>query len=70
MTSKIPRHFQETDFLESLKLSLADLEPKAKRCTKVFVWHTRTERANLGKLDMQKLLTRRALSPLERDVLF
>lgn len=37
---------QETSFLEQLT-TLDELEPKAANCTKVLVWHTRTERPNL-----------------------
>lgn len=37
---------QESSFLEQLT-TLDELEPKAANCTKVLVWHTRTERPNL-----------------------
>ncbi|TRY83070.1 hypothetical protein DNTS_013532 [Danionella cerebrum] len=38
---------QESDFLKQIT-KVEDLEPKAKNCTQVLVWHTRTEKANLG----------------------
>ncbi|KAF4090417.1 hypothetical protein AMELA_G00051530 [Ameiurus melas] len=38
---------QESDFLKQIT-KLEDLEPKARNCTQVLVWHTRTEKVNLG----------------------
>ncbi|XP_059422176.1 galactosylgalactosylxylosylprotein 3-beta-glucuronosyltransferase 2 [Carassius carassius] len=38
---------QESDFLKQIT-KVEDLEPKAKNCTQVLVWHTRTEKVNLG----------------------
>ncbi|XP_036430169.1 galactosylgalactosylxylosylprotein 3-beta-glucuronosyltransferase 2 [Colossoma macropomum] len=38
---------QESDFLKQIT-RVEDLEPKAKNCTQVLVWHTRTEKVNLG----------------------
>lgn len=38
---------QESDFLKQIT-KVEDLEPKADNCTKVLVWHTRTEKVNLG----------------------
>ncbi|XP_043919835.1 galactosylgalactosylxylosylprotein 3-beta-glucuronosyltransferase 2 isoform X2 [Protopterus annectens] len=38
---------QESDFLKQIT-TVDDLEPKASNCTKVFVWHTRTEKVNLA----------------------
>ncbi|KAG1970184.1 galactosylgalactosylxylosylprotein 3-beta-glucuronosyltransferase 1 [Pimephales promelas] len=43
--------YQESSLLQDL-ITLSDLEPKASNCTKVLVWHTRTERpllVNEGK---------------------
>lgn len=40
------RGFLESDFLGNL-VKLNNLEPKAELCTKVYVWHTRTEKANM-----------------------
>ncbi|MBN3320837.1 B3GA2 glucuronosyltransferase, partial [Atractosteus spatula] len=38
---------QESDFLKQIT-QVQDLEPKAQNCTRVLVWHTRTEKVNLG----------------------
>ncbi|KAJ8402726.1 hypothetical protein AAFF_G00363980 [Aldrovandia affinis] len=37
---------QESDFLKQIT-EVGELEPKAHNCTRVLVWHTRTEKANL-----------------------
>ena len=44
--SRVKRGYQESAFLEQL-VTKEDLEPKAANCTKVLVWHTRTEKADL-----------------------
>ncbi|KAI5160386.1 galactosylgalactosylxylosylprotein 3-beta-glucuronosyltransferase 2 [Manis pentadactyla] len=38
---------QESDFLKQIT-TVEELEPKAGNCTKVLVWHTRTEKVNLA----------------------
>ncbi|KAJ8248151.1 hypothetical protein GJAV_G00238880 [Gymnothorax javanicus] len=38
---------QESDFLKQIT-RVEQLEPKARNCTEVLVWHTRTEKVNLG----------------------
>ena len=38
---------QESAFLSMLGIELKDLEPKADKCTKVYVWHTRSEKPDL-----------------------
>ncbi|XP_033001268.1 galactosylgalactosylxylosylprotein 3-beta-glucuronosyltransferase 2 [Lacerta agilis] len=38
---------QESDFLRQIT-TVEELEPKANNCTKVLVWHTRTEKVNLS----------------------
>ncbi|XP_061693044.1 galactosylgalactosylxylosylprotein 3-beta-glucuronosyltransferase 2 [Syngnathoides biaculeatus] len=38
---------QESDFLKQIT-KLTELEPKANNCTRVLVWHTRTEKPHLG----------------------
>nr|KAF6362545.1 beta-1,3-glucuronyltransferase 2 [Pipistrellus kuhlii] len=38
---------QESDFLKQIT-TIEELEPKANNCTKVLVWHTRTEKVNLA----------------------
>ena len=42
-----PVGYQETYFLKSLGLKKDNLELKARNCTEVLVWHTRTEKVNL-----------------------
>ncbi|XP_060129747.1 galactosylgalactosylxylosylprotein 3-beta-glucuronosyltransferase 1-like isoform X2 [Zootoca vivipara] len=39
--------YQETSLLKDL-VTMDELEPRAANCTKVLVWHTRTERPRLG----------------------
>lgn len=41
-----PIGYLESNFLEKL-VTLDQLEPKAELCTKVYVWHTRTEKPNM-----------------------
>ncbi|KAK7604042.1 hypothetical protein V9T40_004315 [Parthenolecanium corni] len=43
----VERGFQESSLLSQL-VALDELEPRANNCTKVYVWHTRTEEANLN----------------------
>ncbi|XP_077468628.1 galactosylgalactosylxylosylprotein 3-beta-glucuronosyltransferase 2 [Stigmatopora argus] len=38
---------QESDFLKQIT-KVTELEPKANNCTRVLVWHTRTEKPHLG----------------------
>ncbi|KAK4287037.1 hypothetical protein Pmani_033361 [Petrolisthes manimaculis] len=60
-TSSIGR--MESDFLEKL-VTLSQLEPKADLCTKVLVWHTRTERPNMK--DEERL--RKAGTPSDQGI--
>ncbi|OWF53552.1 galactosylgalactosylxylosylprotein 3-beta-glucuronosyltransferase 1-like [Mizuhopecten yessoensis] len=39
----------ETSFLTALGTKIQDLEPRADGCTKVLVWHTRTEKTKIEK---------------------
>jgi len=39
--------FQESEFLGYFVTDLKDLEIKSDDCSKVWVWHTRTEKVNL-----------------------
>lgn len=51
----VPRGFQETHLLSQLINSVDQLEPKAELCSRVLVWHTRTEAVKLtqeGKLQI------------------
>jgi len=43
----VRRGYQESEFLSHLNIELTDLEPKADKCTKVYVWHTRSEKPDL-----------------------
>ncbi|KHJ93403.1 glycosyltransferase family 43 [Oesophagostomum dentatum] len=51
----VARGYQESHFLTSLGLTRSDLEPKAMNCTRVYVWHTRTEKSKLSKTDWARL---------------
>nr|CAH0104727.1 unnamed protein product [Daphnia galeata] len=44
-----PRGYQESTILAAV-VTKDDLEPKASQCTKVYVWHTRTENPKLNDL--------------------
>ena len=37
--------------MKSLGVSVGELEPRAEQCTRVWVWHTRTERAATPRLE-------------------
>lgn len=39
---KMEKGYQESEFL-SYFIKMEELEPLAENCTKVYVWHTRTE---------------------------
>ena len=43
--------FLEEGFVRSLGVTREELEPLAEECTKVWVWHTRTEKAAAPKLE-------------------
>ena len=43
----VKRGYQEGTILTLMNVGLADLEPKAKNCTEIYVWHTRTETPDL-----------------------
>jgi len=68
-TYETERGYQESHFLRSLNLSREDLEPKADGCTKVYVWHTRTERTKLGPMEKAKLADQSLLSAVESDAM-
>ena len=50
---QVKRGHQETKFLRHL-VTLDELEPKADLCTKVLVWHTRTEKVDLSQEEVRK----------------
>ncbi|KAG0712400.1 Galactosylgalactosylxylosylprotein 3-beta-glucuronosyltransferase 1 [Chionoecetes opilio] len=61
---KVPRGFQETRFLEQLVMR-EELEPKADLCTKVYVWHTRTEQPDLKDEERLKRVGKRTDEGIE-----
>lgn len=36
--------FEEDEFLKSIGLKIDDIEPKAKNCSEILVWHTQTKK--------------------------
>ncbi|XP_046571900.1 galactosylgalactosylxylosylprotein 3-beta-glucuronosyltransferase 2-like [Haliotis rubra] len=50
----VKRGFQESTVLSGMMVTLDDLEPLADNCTKVLVWHTRTEAPKLTSEDKMK----------------
>ena len=50
---KVKRGHQESELLKHL-VTLNELEPKAEHCTKVLVWHTRTEKVDLKMEEVRK----------------
>ncbi|XP_076441594.1 galactosylgalactosylxylosylprotein 3-beta-glucuronosyltransferase 3-like isoform X2 [Babylonia areolata] len=53
-TNAVQRGYQESTLLTGLGIMLSDLEPKANGCTKVLVWHTRTEKTSLKNEDKMR----------------
>ena len=43
--------YLEEGFMKSLEVPVAELEPRAEHCTRVWVWHTRTERAATPRME-------------------
>ncbi|CAK5067689.1 unnamed protein product [Meloidogyne enterolobii] len=71
---KSPSGFMESHFLQSLDIKREDLEPLAMHCTKVFVWHTRTQKSALLADEFQKfhmaINISSSLSTVEKDAIF
>ncbi|CAD5211632.1 unnamed protein product [Bursaphelenchus okinawaensis] len=65
----VPRGFQESHFLSGLNLTRASLEPLAEYCTKVLVWHTRTEKTKLSNNDWKRFASHN-LTDLEKSAVF
>uniref|UniRef100_A0A2P2I7G4 Galactosylgalactosylxylosylprotein 3-beta-glucuronosyltransferase n=1 Tax=Hirondellea gigas TaxID=1518452 RepID=A0A2P2I7G4_9CRUS len=62
--------YLEDGFLKSLEVTMADLEPLAKECTEVLVWHTQTKLAatpNISHVDEEYMDTN--LIPLYHNIL-
>lgn len=36
--------FEEDEFLKSIGLKMIDIEPKARNCSEILVWHTQTKK--------------------------
>lgn len=51
----VPRGYQESVLLQGLQVKMTDLEPKAELCTKILVWHTRTEKTKLKNEERMKM---------------
>ncbi|PIO64134.1 glycosyltransferase family 43, partial [Teladorsagia circumcincta] len=49
------KFYRESHFLTGLGLTRSDLEPKAALCSKVYVWHTRTEKGKFSKEDWKRI---------------
>lgn len=50
-----PRGYLESHFLDQLVKSWDELEPKADKCTRVYVWHTRSEKPVLNEEDKLRI---------------
>ncbi|XP_046996770.1 galactosylgalactosylxylosylprotein 3-beta-glucuronosyltransferase I-like isoform X1 [Schistocerca americana] len=61
----VERGFQESELLRHLVNSWDELEPKADRCTKVYVWHTRTEKPVLSGEDRLRKAGKRSDAGIE-----
>lgn len=44
--------FEEDGFLKSIGLKLNEIEPKAKNCTEVLVWHTQTKKEKPAEIQI------------------
>ncbi|CAI2324751.1 unnamed protein product [Caenorhabditis sp. 36 PRJEB53466] len=66
---EVPRGYQESTFLEKVGMHRYDMEPLAEKCSKVYVWHTRTEKSKLTKDLVAKLTAKDGFTSLEADAL-
>lgn len=57
---------EEDGFLRSIGLKLTDIEPKAKNCTEILVWHTQTKKVKPPtiKISSQWMERESSLTPL------
>lgn len=65
----VPRGYQESTFLENLGIHRYNMEPLAEMCTKVYVWHTRTEKPKLSKESIDRLTKKTGFNSLEAHAL-
>ena len=63
--------YEEDLFLQSLNLTLSDIEPLASDCTEILVWHTKTVKDKVTKisLDNEDHLQTSSLAMLVRHLL-
>ncbi|XP_062588128.1 galactosylgalactosylxylosylprotein 3-beta-glucuronosyltransferase 3-like isoform X1 [Saccostrea cucullata] len=62
-SNNVQRGYQESTILKLLDVTMADLEPRADKCTKILVWHTRTEKYNPKNEAKWKQKTGRGTDP-------
>lgn len=53
-SNAVQRGYQESTLLTGLGVTLSDLEPKAQSCTKILVWHTRTDKSSIKNEEKMK----------------
>ncbi|RWS04304.1 glucuronosyltransferase sqv-8-like protein [Dinothrombium tinctorium] len=64
--------YEEDYFIQSLDLSLSDLEPKAENCTQVYVWHTKTIESvfpSFSSIEKQKEINETNVAILYKNIL-
>lgn len=62
-SNNVQRGYQESTILKLLDVSMADLEPRADKCTKILVWHTRTEKYKIKNEAKFKLKRGKGTNP-------
>lgn len=63
--------YEEDEFLKSIGLKLAHIEPKASNCSEILVWHTQTkkEKSAVVRIDSKILESdQTSLGPLLREL--
>lgn len=63
--------YEEDEFLKSIGLQLAHIEPKASNCSEILVWHTQTkkEKSAVVRMDSKILESdQTSLGPLLREL--
>lgn len=63
--------YEEDEFLRSIGLKMADIEPLANNCSEVLVWHTQTKKEKVAvvRLDPRIMDTdQTSLGPLLREL--
>lgn len=62
--------YEEDYFLQSLNVTLEDLEPLADGCSKVLVWHTQTEKKKSPLIKLKNMVNKGNLFELMNDLIF